>query len=336
MQTTTEMQQTDASRTEQPAQNSAPTDSPVEIPMTRIRIWELNPRNGYAGDVKSLKDSILAGGGTPLQPILLRIGKNGSYEVIAGARRFKALQQIRGDGGSLRPGEFRLVDWSDDRCLRAAMDENSVREDLAPVDEGRFLNVLADRLTSQGETVTDEILEGKTGLDRARISDRRALAEKFELLPKSWREHLSVPANRRSGDKQEITITATHFKSVRKFIKPTIDPQVRKIMDRAAEDGWSAAKFKTAIDALKTPASDEKAGADESNERDPGGPPNYRLVLNGIKAAHRWTGTNDDIAEAIAAIWTQLEALIEDEKKRAKAAKVTEATPQATTETPAA
>ena len=322
----TERTTPEAQMIEQPAPSSAQVDLAGHIPLSQIRISALNPRKNYTGDIKSLIQSIEAGGGSPLQPILIRRTPDANYEVIAGGRRFTVLLQIRGRDGFLHAGEFRLVDWSDDKCIRAGIDENLEREDLSPIDEGRFLNSLADHLTSRGETVTDEILESKTGLDRPRISDRRALAEKFDLLPKSWRDQLSAPANRRSGDKQEISITATHFKYARKFIKPKIDPHVLKIMDRAAEDGWSAAKFKTAIDALKTPASDEKAGADESKERDADGTPDYERVLRGLKAAHRGTGKDDKIAEAIVGIIKLVEILIKDERDRAKAAEAAKAT----------
>ena len=196
-------------------------DLPEIVAIKRVRVSDLNPRCHYDGDVSSLVTSI-GEGANLLQPIILRRIPDGGYEGIVGARRFKALKALRGEDGVLHAGEYRSVDWDDDQCVKAAVVENREREDLAPVDEGRFANALAERLQRQGKDHTDTVLEQKTGIDRSRISDLRALAEKFDLLPKSWREQLSVPANCRSGDSGEPTITSTHWKHVRGLIKKAI------------------------------------------------------------------------------------------------------------------
>ncbi len=76
----------------------------------------------------------------------------------------------RGTDGVLSAGEFRLVDWDEVKCLRAAFSENNERLDLSPVDEGCFLNQLAVSLGNPGEPLSDEVLHKKTGLVRPRIT----------------------------------------------------------------------------------------------------------------------------------------------------------------------
>ncbi len=305
--------------------DAAQADRTGEIPLNRIRVSDENPRKDYDGDVTSLKESIRNAGGTLLHAIPLRQEPDGKFTAPFGVRRLKALGEMRGENGFLQAGEYRMVDWSDDQFRLAALDENFERDDLTPAEEGKFLNALANRLERQGKKVTDEMLEQMTGLDRPRISDRRALADKFGMLPQSWQKPLNTPLNRRLGDRQEISITATHFKYARKFIKPKIDPHVLKIMERAAKDGWSAAKFKSALDALKPAAPGEQAGAYKSKERDADGTPDYERVLRGLKAAHRGTGKDDKIAEAIVGIIKLVEVLIKDERDRAKAAEAAKA-----------
>lgn len=234
---------------------------PDTIPLSSVAISDLNPRCKYTGSVESLAADMAERG--TLQPIVLRKRRNGKWEVVIGVRRFKALLANRGKDGVLNSGEFRIVNWDDDKVVRAALSENTEREALAPLDEGKFLNALAEKLEAQGAKVTDALLESKTGIDRSRISDVRALSDKADVLPASWKAQLSRPANCRSGDKSEqsgSSITLTHFKHVRGMVKKTIPDDVKSVMERAVKAGWSAARFKSALEALVP--KDEQPGGD--------------------------------------------------------------------------
>lgn len=80
--------------------------------------------------------------------------------------------------------------------------------------------------------------------ERPRISDLHAMAVKHEQLSKPWVTALSQPGNCRSSDS---TITTTHFKHVRKHVKSSTSKEVRELMNKAASEGWSAARFKDAL-----------------------------------------------------------------------------------------
>ena len=74
-----------------------------------------------------------------MQPLLVRPLHDGSYELIAGERRWRAAQQA---GLEKVPAVVR--DSEQAERLQTALIENMVREDLNPVDEARACAALVD------------------------------------------------------------------------------------------------------------------------------------------------------------------------------------------------
>lgn len=102
------------------------------IELSQLKPWPKNPRQGNP-DVTDLVASIKAEG--LLQPLI--VAKNGDgYYVIAGNRRFKALQvaewhnEDRGVPCHVLPDGL-----DDDRLLEVALAENVIRLDMHPIDE---------------------------------------------------------------------------------------------------------------------------------------------------------------------------------------------------------
>ena len=94
-----------------------------------------------------------------LQPIVVRPTEGGTYELIAGERRWRAAQRA----GLLRvPAVIRSVD--DDRLLEYALIENLQREDLNPIEEAQAYRALLDdhRLTQQ--ELADRISRPRTSI----------------------------------------------------------------------------------------------------------------------------------------------------------------------------
>jgi len=291
-------------------------DAPETIAIKKITVSELNPRHGHEADVTSLAESIKTDNGL-LQPILLRKTKDG-YEVVAGSRRYAALKANRGTDGVLNADEFRIVDWDDDRCILAAVAENEEREDLPPIVEGRFLNNLADRLKEQGEKVSEELIAKKTGIgSRQRISGLRALADKFDLLPESWRKALGEAPTCRPGD----GITATHWKHVRKYINGEVPKNVLSLMRKAAKDGWSATRFKAELKGLEevdVGGKSTNTGSDNTTERDPNGDPDYKKVNNALQKALHWVGSDEKLATVIELAIKEVETVLHKKKEQAE------------------
>jgi ParB family chromosome partitioning protein len=83
-----------------------------------------------------------------LQPVLLRPVAGGSYEIVAGERRWRAAQIA---GLDTIPALVRERD--DAAALEAALIENMAREDLNPVEEARACAALVEELGLTRETV---------------------------------------------------------------------------------------------------------------------------------------------------------------------------------------
>ncbi len=76
-----------------------------------------------------------------LQPVLVRSGPDGSYELIAGERRWRAAKLA---GLQTIPGL--VCPYDDSLALEAALIENMAREDLNPVEEARACAMLVKEL----------------------------------------------------------------------------------------------------------------------------------------------------------------------------------------------
>jgi ParB family chromosome partitioning protein len=105
-----------------------------------------------------------------LQPVLVRAIGNGSYELIAGERRWRAAKRA---GLSLIPAIVRTVD--DTLSLEQALVENVQREDLNPLDEAAAYQQLLEDFH-----LTHDELASRVGKSRAAISNTLRL---FQLPP---------------------------------------------------------------------------------------------------------------------------------------------------------
>lgn len=115
-----------------PSLLEARTDGTVrQIPLTAIRPNPYQPRHDFPeAALAELTESLRVSG--LLQPIVVRPGKDGSYEIIAGERRCRAAERL---GWQEIAAVVREVD---DRTLLAlALVENLQRDELSPVDEAR-------------------------------------------------------------------------------------------------------------------------------------------------------------------------------------------------------
>lgn len=147
-----------------------------------IRISSIDPRHDQPRKtfereaLESLADSIAAYG--VLQPIIVRknLDIEGTYEIIAGERRWRAAKMA---GLSEIPAV--IFDGDDLKAAQVAMIENIQREDLNPVEEALGYGALIDRFG-----LTQEQLAKQVGKSRATITNMLRLLdlpeEVLELL----------------------------------------------------------------------------------------------------------------------------------------------------------
>jgi ParB family chromosome partitioning protein len=152
------------------------------------------PRKRFDADsLSGLASSIEASG--VVQPLLVRPLPDGSYELIAGERRWRAAQQA---GLEKVPAIVRESERAE--RLQVALIENVVREDLNPIDEARACAALVEDLG-----LSKEELAKRIGRSRPAVSnlirllelpdDALALLESGELTEGHGRTLLGLRGN---------------------------------------------------------------------------------------------------------------------------------------------
>ena len=146
-----------------------------ELPVGLIKPNPNQPRTKFDPEaLTALAESIAATG--VVQPLLVRPLADGSYELVAGERRWRAAQEA---GIDKVPAVVR--DQAEPERLQAALIENMVREDLNPVEEAKACAALVEDLG-----LTKEELARRVGRSRPAVSNLIRLLE----LPDETLGHL--------------------------------------------------------------------------------------------------------------------------------------------------
>jgi ParB family transcriptional regulator, chromosome partitioning protein len=131
-----------------------------ELPVGLIKPNPKQPRTKFDADaLAGLAASIESSG--VVQPLLVRPLHDGSYELIAGERRWRAAQQA---GLEKVPAVVRDSEHAE--RLQVALIENMVREDLNPVEEARACAALVEDLG-----LSKEDLARRIGRSRPAVSN---------------------------------------------------------------------------------------------------------------------------------------------------------------------
>ena len=133
-----------------------------QIPLSQIRPNPLQPRKEFnATELADLEASIRANG--LLQPVTVRTAANG-YELIAGERRFRAVQRV---GWTEIPAIVRgEADVDDKTALTLALVENLQRADLNPIEEAEGYQQLIAQFSLTQQEVAEVV-----GKDRSTVAN---------------------------------------------------------------------------------------------------------------------------------------------------------------------
>jgi ParB family chromosome partitioning protein len=141
------------------AQHLGDHEALAEIPIDQISVNPNQPRKIFDSDaLVELAASIKASG--VIQPVVVR-RLNGSYQLIAGERRWRAARQA---GLDRIPAVVR--DATDVESLEIALVENLLREDLNPMEEAEAYHKLLGQFGW-----TQEELAQRVGRDRSSIAN---------------------------------------------------------------------------------------------------------------------------------------------------------------------
>jgi ParB family chromosome partitioning protein len=129
-----------------------------ELPVEMIVPNPNQPRRSFEEEALNALAGSLAERGV-LQPVLVRARPGGTYELIAGERRWRAAQIA---GLSEIPALVRARD--DAAALELAVIENMAREDLNPVEEARACEALVEELGLTREEVARRVGRSRVAL----------------------------------------------------------------------------------------------------------------------------------------------------------------------------
>ncbi|MEJ7825577.1 MAG: ParB/RepB/Spo0J family partition protein [Solirubrobacteraceae bacterium] len=136
------------------------TDDLRSLPVDLIVSNPKQPRRAFDDTaLQALAGSLRERG--VLQPVLVRPLPGGSYELVAGERRWRAAQIA---GLDTIPALVRERD--DSEALQAALIENMAREDLNPIEEARACAALVEELG-----LTREVVGLRVGRSRVAVSN---------------------------------------------------------------------------------------------------------------------------------------------------------------------
>src|SRR5215831_6770913 len=150
---------------------SHPAGSAQEVLIDSIDANPYQTRRRINEDaLEELAESIRASG--VVQPVVLRPGPNGRFQLVAGERRWLASKRA---GKTTIPAVIRQI--SNEQAMEITIIENLQREDLNPIEQAKAFERL-----SREFSLTQEQIAARTGKDRASIANFIRLLKLPEAL----------------------------------------------------------------------------------------------------------------------------------------------------------
>ena len=189
-----------------------------ELPVGVIEPNPYQPRRIFAPEaIQELSDSIAASG--LLQPIVVRSKAGGRFELIAGERRWRAVQRL---GWQRVPAVVKEVD--NQALLTLALIENLQRDDLSPIDEAVGY-----------ERVVREFDLGQAEIARLVGKNRATVANSLRLL--------KLPADIQALVQRKV-LSEGH---ARALLGLADERQMARLGQAAVEGGWSVRDLESRV-----------------------------------------------------------------------------------------
>ncbi|MEK7821652.1 MAG: ParB/RepB/Spo0J family partition protein [Planctomycetota bacterium] len=206
--------------------------------------------------IKSLTESIREHG--LLQPILVRPGKDGGYQLVAGERRWRAAREL-----GLNSIPVIIKDMGNKQSLSVALVENLQREDLNPIEKARAFWELIEVFG-----LTQEEVGRYTGIDRSTVANFLRLLE----LPIEVQELVS-----------RGTISPGHARALISLGNETLQ---RKLCQRIIEEGLTVREVEAIASGAKNPKPNNgTASAPSEGAADPKGTHHMRSLEDRLRRA---------------------------------------------------
>ncbi|WOJ92445.1 ParB/RepB/Spo0J family partition protein [Congregibacter variabilis] len=221
-----------------------------ELPVDLIQRGQYQPRRDFDPfALQELADSIKAQG--VMQPIVVRPIANERFEIIAGERRWRAVQQA---GLDSIPALIRNV--SDEATVAMSLIENIQREDLNPIEEAYALERLQDEFEMTQQQVADAVGKSRSAVaNLLRLTslphDVRTLLEHGDLDMGHARCLLTLEAEQQVQLARRVVAKGLSVRQAEALVrqlqsdkpKPkakTMDPNIRSLQDELSQKLGSA------------------------------------------------------------------------------------------------
>lgn len=203
------------------------------LPVDLIRRGRHQPRRIVEeSTLEELADSVRARG--IVQPVVVRPAGSGSFEIVAGERRWRAAQMA---GLDVVPAVVR--DLSDREAAVVALIENIQREDLNPIEEAQGYRSLAEEFGLTHQELADAVGRSRSAVSNAlRLldlnDDVRALVERGELDMGHARALLALSGAAQSETAAEVVRRALSARETERLVRSKVkgeSPPPRKARD---------------------------------------------------------------------------------------------------------
>lgn len=226
---------------------SGPTSGMQFIPVDLIQRGRYQPRVHFEPlALQELADSIRVQG--VVQPIVVRPLGTGSYELIAGERRWRASQLA---GLDTIPAVIRELD---DRTAAAiSLIENIQREDLNPLEESRALQRLIDEFTMTHQQVAESVGRSRTAVTnllrlRELNEDVKTLVDERQIEMGHARALLAITGSEQSRLAKHVADKGMSVRETEALVRrhlnpethavaatPRIDPDIKRLSEELSE-----------------------------------------------------------------------------------------------------
>lgn len=246
------------------------TANPMQLlPLDRIEFPDYQLRQSFEPDALArLAQTIEAHG--ILEPLVVRAIAEERYELVAGARRYRAAQQA---GLSEVPVCVRELD--DEKALELALQENLVREDLNPLEEtDGILKLLAAKLRVEEQEVISLLYQmrnqqGKSRRNVSPNSQAQIVEDVFAPLKLTWKSFvetrlplLKLPEDilgaLRSGE-----VTYTKAKAIAKL---SDEDSRQGLLDEAIANDLSLSKIRQRLKSLRQPSAESETDLESETD----------------------------------------------------------------------
>ena len=174
------------------------------LPLALLTESATNPRQRFDEEgLKELAESVRTHG--ILSPLLVRPKNERSFEIVFGARRYRAAQMAEAATAPVR-----IKNMTDAEVLEAQLIENLQRESVHPLEEAQGFRAL---LNLEEPKYSIEQIAAKTGKSPAYVAQRSKLTELVEVAVEAfYRDEIGVGhallLAKLPADKQEAALTA--------------------------------------------------------------------------------------------------------------------------------